>query len=49
VIRTIEQGIKRWMEDHNYASLDDFRGKSLEKQTTDASFERVQYMKRDYE
>jgi len=49
VIRTIEQGIKRWMEDHNYASLDDFRGKSLERQTTDASFERVQYMKRDYE
>jgi len=49
VIPTIEHGLKRWMEDHGFESLDDFRGKSLEKQTTDASFERVQYMKRDYE
>ncbi|HDO27518.1 MAG TPA: dihydroorotate dehydrogenase-like protein [Bacteroidetes bacterium] len=49
VIPTIEAGLKRWMEDNHFESLDDFRGISLEKQTTDASFERVQYMKRDYE
>lgn len=49
VIPTIEAGLKRWLEDNHFESLDDFRGISLEKQTTDASFERVQYMKRDYE
>lgn len=48
-IKTIETGLTKWMEDHHFSSLDDFRGKSLEKQTTDASFERVQYMKRNYE
>ena len=49
VIRDIETGLKRWMEEHKFESLEDFRGKSLEKQTTDASFERIQYMKRNYE
>lgn len=49
VLPTIEAGLKRWMEDNRFESLDDFRGIALEKQTTDASFERVQYMKRDYE
>jgi len=48
VIRTIEKGLIRWMEDHHFESLDDFRGKSLEKQTTDASFERIQFIRRDY-
>lgn len=49
VIRKIEDDLKKWMAQKRFDSLDDFRGKSLEKQTTDASFERVQYMKRNYE
>jgi dihydroorotate dehydrogenase (fumarate) len=49
VITEIEKDLKRWMEHHHFNSLDDFRGKSLEKQTTDASFERIQYMKRNFE
>ncbi len=49
VISRIESDLRTWMEKHQFKSLDDFRGKSLEKQTTDASFERVQYMKRNFE
>lgn len=49
VIRKIEEDLKKWMAQNRFESLDDFRGKSLKKQTTDASFERVQYMKRNYE
>lgn len=49
IITEIERDLKRWMEHHRFNSLDDFRGKSLEKQTTDASFERIQYMKRNFE
>lgn len=48
-IRDIEADLVRWMEEHRFNTLDDFRGKSLERQTTDASFERVQYMKRNFE
>lgn len=48
-IRDIERDLMKWMEEHRFNSLDEFRGKSLEKQTTDASFERVQYMKRNFE
>lgn len=49
VIRKIEDDLKKWMAANRFDSLNDFRGKSLEKQTTDASFERVQYMRRNYE
>ena len=49
VISRIEKDLKVWMEKHQFNSLDEFMGKSLEKQTTDASFERVQYMKRNFE
>lgn len=49
VLGNIETDIKKWMAEHRFSSLDEFRGKSLGKQTTDASFERIQYMKRNYE
>lgn len=48
-IRQIEDGLNKWMEENRFTSLDDFRGKSLSSQTTDVSFERVQFMKRDFE
>jgi len=48
-IREIEADLKKWMEDHRFNTLDDFRGKVLGKQTNDASFERFQFMKRDFE
>lgn len=49
VIRDIESGVVRWMEEHRFHSLESFRGKSLGQQTTDASFQRIQYMKRNFE
>jgi dihydroorotate dehydrogenase (fumarate) len=45
----ILEGLESWMKKHNFEQLDDFRGKSLDYQTTDARFERIQYMKRDFE
>ena len=48
-IRDIEDGLNKWMEEHKFTSIDDFRGKSLDHQTTDVSFERVQYMRRNFE
>jgi len=49
VISRIEREIKEWMEQHRFNTLDDFRGKSLAKQTTDASFERIQFMKWNFD
>ncbi len=40
-------GLKSWMKDHRFESIDDFRGKSVQDKTTLASFERIQFMKRD--
>ncbi len=45
----ILEGLENWMKKNNFEKLDDFRGKSLDYQTTDARFERIQYMKRDFE
>ncbi len=45
----IIDGLENWMKKHTFETLDDFRGKSLDYQTTDARFERIQYMKRDFE
>lgn len=49
VIRELIDGLDKWMEKHKYTTIDAFRGKSLSRQTTDVSFERIQYMKRNYE
>ena len=43
------KGLESWMEQHQFEKIDDFRGKSLDYQTAEASFERIQYMKRDFE
>jgi dihydroorotate dehydrogenase (fumarate) len=48
-IKTLLEDMTRWMEKYRFETIADFRGRSLEKQTMDASFERIQFMKRDYE
>lgn len=48
-IRDIETGLVKWMQEHKFNSIESFRGKSLQQQTTDASFERIQYMRRNFE
>ncbi len=37
------------MEKNRFASIDAFKGKALNNQTIDASFERIQFLKRDFE
>jgi dihydroorotate dehydrogenase (fumarate) len=45
-ITKIVEGIKDWMEPHNFKSIDDFRGKLSQKNVENpAVFERVQFMK----
>ncbi len=41
--------LKTWMSQNNYESIEAFRGKALDYQTTEAAFERIQYMKRNFE
>ena len=48
VIEKIHNDIITWMEKQGFNSLDDFRSSSLELQSTDASFERTQYIKRSF-
>ncbi len=48
-INNILKGLEEWMKQHGFDSLDRFRGKSLDYQTTEASFERIQYMKRNFD
>ena len=45
-IRTMQDTLKKWMTDHDFTSLSDFRGKlSQEAASNPAVFERVQFMK----
>ena len=46
-IEKILDGLKDWMTEHKYNSIEDFRGNSVVDKTTLASFERIQYIKRD--
>lgn len=48
-IANILSELEKWMLEHKFTSIEGFRGKSLENQTTDASFERVQFVRRDFE
>jgi len=48
-IETILNGLTEWMKKYKFDSLSEFRGKSLDYQTTEVSFERIQYMKRNFE
>jgi dihydroorotate dehydrogenase (fumarate) len=42
----MQDTLKKWMTDHDYTSLSDFRGKmSQEAASNPAVFERVQFMK----
>ncbi|MFI5174499.1 MAG: dihydroorotate dehydrogenase-like protein [Terriglobia bacterium] len=45
-IRTIEQDIRQWMEDHQYESVQQMQGSMSQKNCADpAAFERAQYMR----
>lgn len=48
-IKTILEEMENWMEKNRFSSIDGFRGKALNNQTIDASFERIQFLKRDFE
>jgi len=47
-IDTILSDMKQWMEDHNYVSINDFKGKIARDNEHAASFARVQFMKRNF-
>ena len=48
-ISEIISGLESWMMSHNFETINDFKGKSLNKQTMDASFERVHFMNRNFD
>jgi dihydroorotate dehydrogenase (fumarate) len=48
VIEEILKDMEVWMLKKKFNTIEDFRSSSLEFQTTDSSFERIQYMKRDF-
>lgn len=45
----IIEGLEGWMMTHNFNTVAELRGKSLNKQTMDASFERIHFMKRNFD
>ncbi len=46
VLHTLLQGLQRWMDDHGYASLDEFRGAlNLSRCPDPAAFERANYQR----
>lgn len=46
VIGTMNENLKSWMSEHNYNTIEDFRGKlSLDNSTNLAEYERVQFMR----
>jgi len=46
-IETILSELKEWMEEHNYSSINDFKGKIARDNEHAAAFARVQFMKRN--
>jgi dihydroorotate dehydrogenase (fumarate) len=48
-LETILNEVKEWMKVHQFNQISDFRGKALKDVTTLAAFERIQFMKRDFE
>ena len=48
-IKTMLEEMENWMEKNRFSSVDAFKGKALNNQTIDASFERIQFLKRDFE
>lgn len=47
-IDTMLTDLKAWMEDHNYKSISDFKGKIARDNEHAAAFARVQFMKRNF-
>ena len=46
VLKDLNQGLSDWMERHNYASIDDFKGKlSIGNDIDPAAYMRVQFMR----
>jgi len=41
--------MENWMQKNRFTTIDSFKGKALDNQTIDASFERIQFLKRDFE
>jgi dihydroorotate dehydrogenase (fumarate) len=48
-IKTMLEEMENWMEKNRFATINSFKGKALDNQTIDASFERIQFLKRDFE
>lgn len=48
-IEKIIDGLKQWMKKHEFETINDFRGAGVKEETSLASFERIQFMKRDLE
>ncbi|MBU3928768.1 MAG: dihydroorotate dehydrogenase-like protein [Bacteroidetes bacterium] len=48
-IETILKDLREWMKEHHFNQISDFRGKALQDVATSASFERIQFIKRDFE
>ncbi|MFA5419656.1 MAG: dihydroorotate dehydrogenase-like protein [Bacteroidales bacterium] len=48
-LETMLNEVKEWMKGHKFNQISDFRGKALKDVTTMAAFERIQFMKRDFE
>lgn len=46
-IENVLNGLKEWMDKHGFNSISDFRGKAVDDKSTLASFERIQFIKRD--
>jgi dihydroorotate dehydrogenase (fumarate) len=48
-IKTMLEEMENWMQKNRFTTIDSFKGKALDNQTIDASFERIQFLKRDFE
>lgn len=48
-IKEIVTGLEDWMKKHNFKSIEDFRGLMNKQTANTAAFERVQYMKKNFD
>jgi dihydroorotate dehydrogenase (fumarate) len=48
-IKKMIEEMEKWMEKNRFSSVESFKGKVLNSQTIETSFERIQFMKRDFE
>ena len=45
-LEEIIKGIETWMKNHNFSTVDEFKGKIKEQKESTAAFERIQFMKK---